>query len=136
MVTFIDIHRLLILGHWDGYGACVSSYSSGNYYGVYAINNNAYYYPLSGYSGFYGGNGTSTTSYSLWSGAGPSGSQYYDTGYNGTTYYYVYNNSSSGSQSNAASYGTRPVISLKSGVKTNGSEDQTYLGQICWNLSI
>lgn len=33
-------------------------------------------------------------------------------------------------------YGVRPIVSLKSGIKTNVSKDQTYLDQTCWNLEI
>lgn len=43
-----------------------------------------------------------------------------------------YSRNISTGQYDAACYGTRPVIVLKAGVKTNETADTEFLGQTCW----
>ncbi len=111
--------------------------SSGTtYYGVYSINSSGsyYYQTTTNTSGSY--KGTSSRRLQIWSGrvsnSEPDGSRLYNSS-SGTLYY---SSSTSVSQYGSATYGTRPVVVLKTGIKTNVSKDQTYLDQTCWNLEI
>lgn len=52
-------------------------------------------------------------------------------------FYYIYMVDKDGSidaKCDGFSLGIRPVVTLKSGVKTNGSKDTSFLGQTCWAL--
>ena len=109
--------------------------SNGTYYGVYAVNSdgNNYYYLSVNTTGAYTAYSPYTYYiYDSYSGSNPAGSYLY--GFSSGSIYY--SSSTSVGQYNAATYGTRPVVVLKAGIKTNVSKDQTYLDQTCWNLEI
>ena len=133
-------------GRYNGSGVQRTFYTSRTsftapYYGVYSVkaDGSDYFYRTTGsynYTSSY--SATSSREVRIYSGynstSDPSGTRLLRL--TSGSVYYARTTTSSISQYNAATYGTRPVVILKSGVMTNVSKDQTYLDQTCWNLEI
>jgi len=98
-------------------GGSVSTYTASGSSGTY-------YYYIYDSSAITGGSSSSDVDYYK-----PTGTR---KAANTNTKWYVLNSSTGYGTYSASTYGTRPVVTLKAGVKTNNAKDTAFLSQTCW----